>query len=144
MYPMMSMKTLSQGTAKKYILVLHPCCPSPSETIMSILLYSRVVESLNARMFLSLHGFKSCTRKPNFLKISKYFKLHAFLSSIKRPETTQLMTMVNIIENNVALKITFTFSWSQKPNINLSSSYSFVYTTYLVKFVTTVLSVVFY
>lgn len=129
----MNLKTLTQGTTK-YILALFPYFLSLSETVISIPPHSRVVESLNARRFMYSYGFRSCTRKPNFFMISKYTKLHALSSSIRRPKTTWFVRVVVITNFDVTLRIPSTFSWSWKPNIGLSSSCYSVCITYWVEF----------
>lgn len=62
----------------------------------------------------------------NLMKMLRYLELHELPSSMRILDTEWLDMKVITTSGNVALGVSYTFSWSHNPRISISSSYTLI------------------
>lgn len=113
-------RRFSQVNMRKNTFTILLFFPSTKETGRSISPHGRVEESLNVMRLLPSHGFRSCMRNPDFMKIMRYIRSHKLPSSMRILDTKWLIKVAVTTNGSISLGVSSIFLWFWILNISLS------------------------
>lgn len=120
-------RCFSQVNMRKNTFAILLFFPSTKETGRFISPHGRVEESLNAMRLLPSHGFRSCMRNPDFMKIMRYIRSHKLTSSMRILDTEWLIKVAVTTNGSISLGVSSIFLWFWILNISLSLCHFLIY-----------------